>query len=337
MNALNKISSEHPKVLYGKFGVLIINLGTPESCNWLDIRKYLKEFLSDSRVIETNKFLWFIILNFIILNFRPHKTARNYKKIWIKNLNISPLKYYTQLQKKKLQKRFNKKTILVDYAMRYGKPSIKEKIHKLKGLGCEEIIILPLYPQYAAPTTASVCDEVFRTLIKMRWQPNIKIIPHYESNPLYIKALANSIKNTIDTVSFKPDLIVASYHGIPEKYFKNGDPYHCYCHKTTRLIKEKMKIKIPFITTFQSRFGPQKWLEPYTDITLKSLPSKGVRNILVICPGFASDCIETLEEIQDEAKNIFLDSGGKKFKYVPCLNDKNDHINLMFKLVSQHL
>ncbi len=337
MNTLNKINSDHPKVFFGKVGVLIINLGTPDNYSWMGIRRYLKEFLSDSRVIETNKFLWFLILNLIILNFRPHKTARNYKKIWMENLNISPLKYFTKLQKEKLQKKLAKKKILVDYAMRYGNPSIKEKIHKLKKEGCEDIILLPLYPQYAAPTTASVCDEVYRTLIKMRWQPSIKIVSHYESNPLYIKALANSLKNKIEKLSSKPDLIIASYHGIPNKYFIDGDPYHCYCHKTTRLIKEKMKIKIPFLTTFQSRFGPQKWLQPYTDMTLKSLPSKGVKKVLIICPGFASDCIETLEEIKIEAKKLFRANGGKEFNYVPCLKDNSAHIDLLYKLVSKFL
>ena len=337
MQIIKKIAKDHPKILFGKTGVLIINLGTPKSYKWLDIRKYLKEFLSDKRVIETNRVLWFFVLNLIILNFRPHKTAKNYKKIWLKNENISPLKFYTELQKKKLQKKFRQKNILVDYAMRYGSPSINEKIQDLKSKGCEDIIILPLYPQYAAPTTASVCDEVFRTLIKMRWQPNIKIVPHYDSHPYYIKALSISIKDTLKKLNYKPDLIVASYHGIPQKYFSNGDPYHCYCHKTTRLLKEKMKISIPFLTTFQSRFGPQKWLEPYTDQTLKSLPSKGIKKILIICPGFASDCIETLEEIKIEAKEIFLENGGFRFEYVPCLNDNNSHINLMYNLVLKYL
>ena len=337
MLSLKKINSSHPKVAFGKTGVLLINLGTPESYSWINIRKYLKEFLSDRRVIETNRFLWFIILNLIILNFRPHKTAKNYKKIWMEKQNISPLKYFTILQKEKLQKRLPKKNIIVDYAMRYGAPSINEKINSLKNQGCEDIIIFPLYPQYAAPTTASVCDEVYRTLINMRWQPSIKIIPHYETNPYYIKALVNSLKIAIKNLSYKPDLIVASYHGIPKKYFLNGDPYHCYCHKTTRLVKEKMKIKTPFLTTFQSRFGPQKWLEPYTDVTLKSLPSKGIKKILIFCPGFASDCIETLEEIKIEARNTFLESGGLEFKYVPCLNDNEDHIELFYKLISKFL
>ena len=330
-------NNEHPKISYGKTAVLLINLGTPDSYNWWDIRNYLKEFLSDRRVIETNKILWFFLLNFIILNFRPHKTAKNYKKIWLKKDNISPLKFYTKLQRDKLRKILNKENILIDYAMRYGSPSIKNKISSLKGKGCENIVVLPLYPQYASPTTASVCDEVFRVLLEMRWQPSIQIVPHYESNPFYIDALVNSIKEKIEKITYSPDLIITSYHGIPEKYFLKGDPYHCYCYKTTRLIEEKSNFKIPFLVTFQSRFGPQKWLSPYTDKTLEELPSKGIKKVLLLCPGFSSDCIETLEEINIEAKQLFLNSGGKKFDFVPCLNDREDHIELLYQLVSKFI
>ena len=336
MSIINK-NKDHPPVYFGKTGILLLNLGTPKSYKWLDIRRYLREFLNDSRVIETNRILWFFILNFIILNLRPHKTARNYKKIWLKKENISPLKFYTQLQSDKLKKKFNKNKIIVDFAMRYGEPSIKNKIHALKDRGCENIIVLPLYPQYASPTTASVCDEVYRVLLKMRWQPSIQVVPHYESHPLYIKALANSINEKIKSLAYTPDLIITSYHGIPESYFLKGDPYHCYCYKTTRLLEEKMKLKIPFLVTFQSRFGPQKWLTPYTDKTLESLPAKKIKKVLVICPGFSSDCIETLEEINIEAKNIFLNSGGKEFDFVPCLNDRKDHIELLYKLVLKYL
>ena len=258
MQNLNKISPTHPKVSYGKTGILIINLETPESYKWIHIRSYLKEFLSDKRVIEANRILCFFVLNFIILNLRPHKTEKNYKKIWRLDYGMSPLKYYTKNQKEKLQKKFKDSNIIVEYAMRYGKPSIKEKINHLKNLGCDDIIVVPLYPQYAAPTTASLCDEVFRTLLKMRWQPNLKIVPLYESDLNYIKALANSLGAVLEKITFKPDTIITSYHGIPEKYFKAGDPHHCYCQKTTRLLKEKMGINIPFMTTFQSRFGPQK-------------------------------------------------------------------------------
>ena len=330
------MTDKHPKILYGKTGVLLINLGTPNSTGWLDIRKYLKEFLSDRRVIEVNPFLWKIILNLFILNFRPSKTAEAYKKIWMKKENMSPLRYYTLKQSEKINNRIGNKEILIDYAMRYGQPSIKNQINKLKVEGCEKLIILPLYPQYAAATTATVCDEVYRTLIKMRWQPSLQIIPHYESNPLYIKGLVNSLEKKVSEIKWKPDLIIASYHGIPQTYFDKGDPYQCYCQKTTRLISEKFN-KIPIKTTFQSRFGPQKWLQPYTDKTLESLPDQNIKNILVICPGFSSDCVETLEEINIQGKESFKEKGGENFDLIPCLNDSNDHIELFKKLVNKYL
>ena len=244
--------------------------------------------------------------------------------------------YYTKKQSKKISNSLSKENIIIDFAMRYGNPSIKSKIHKLHKMGCENLVILPLYPQYAAATTATVCDEVYRTLMKMRWQPSLKIIPHYESEPLYIDALVNSINKKIKEINWKPDLIIASYHGIPKKYFDKGDPYHCYCHKTTRLIKEKFN-KIEIQTTFQSRFGPQEWLTPYTDKTLESLPEKGVKNLLVICPGFASDCVETLEEINIQGRESFIEKGGVNFDLIPCLNDSSDHIKLFHKLISKYL
>ena len=220
--------------------------------------------------------------------------------------------------------------------MRYGNPSIKSRLKKLKEEGCENIVILPLYPQYAAATTATVCDEVYRSLMNMRWQPSLQIIPHYESEPQYIDALIVSIEKKIKEINWKPDLIISSYHGIPKSYFDKGDPYHCYCHKTTRLMKEKFnKVKIEL--TFQSRFGPQEWLTPYTDKTLESLPSKNIKNLLVICPGFASDCVETLEEINIQGREYFLKNGGENFDLIPCLNDNSDHIELFKKLVNKYL
>ena len=330
------IDDTHPKVNFGKTGVLLVNLGTPDSTNWWDIRKYLKEFLSDRRVIELNPFIWQIILNLFILTFRPSKTAHAYKKIWFNKTNESPLLYFTKAQTNKLKEKIQKDNLLVDFAMRYGNPSIKSKLQFLQANGCEKIIILPLYPQYAAATTATVCDEVYKTLMNMRWQPSLQIIPHYESEPLYINALVNSIKNKLNNINWKPELIVASYHGIPKSYFDKGDPYQCYCQKTTRLIKEKFK-DIEIKTTFQSRFGPQEWLKPYTDKTFEDLPGDGIKNILVICPGFASDCVETLEEINIQGKESFLNKGGKNFDLIPCLNDNSDHIQLFEKLVNRYL
>ena len=277
--------------------------------------------MSDRRVIEVNPILWQIILNLFILTFRPSKTAEAYKKIWKKETNESPLLFFTKSQAQKLNNKIGNDKFIVDFAMRYG---------------CENIIILPLYPQYAAATTATVCDEVYRSLMRMRWQPSLQVIPHYESEPAYIDALIKSIKTKLESIDWKPDLIVSSYHGIPKKYFDKGDPYHCYCHKTTRLIKEKFN-QIDIQLTFQSRFGPQEWLTPYTDKTLESLPSKGVRNLLVICPGFASDCVETLEEINIQGRESFMNNGGENFDLIPCLNDSPEHVNLFEKLLKKYI
>jgi len=329
-------NDNHPQIKFGKTGVLIVNLGTPDSTSWFDIRKYLKEFLSDKRVIEVNPIIWQIILNVFILNLRPSKTAKAYKEIWMKEENMSPLLYYTQMQAQKLSSSISEEKIIVNFAMRYGNPSIKSKIAELHDEGCENLLILPLYPQYAAATTATVCDEVYRVLMKMRWQPSLKIVPHYESDPLYIDALVNSLNKKIKEISWKPDLIIASYHGIPKKYFEKGDPYHCYCHKTTRLISEKFN-SVEIKTTFQSRFGPQEWLQPYTDKTLEKLPKEGFKNVLTICPGFSSDCVETLEEILIQGKESFIDSGGENFDMVPCLNDNDDHISLLKSLVQRNI
>ena len=330
------MNKDHPEVKFGKTGVLLVNLGTPDSTSWWDIRKYLKEFLSDRRVIEVNPLIWQIILNLFILTFRPSRTAHAYKKIWMKERNESPLLFFTRNQANQLKKKIGNEKVIIDFAMRYGNPSIRSKLNDLKNDGCENIIILPLYPQYAAATTATVCDEVYRSLMKMRWQPSLQIIPHYESEPQYIEAIINSIEKKIKEISWKPDLIISSYHGIPKSYFDKGDPYHCYCHKTTRLIKEKFN-KVEIQLTFQSRFGPQEWLTPYTDKTLESLPNKGIKNLLVICPGFASDCVETLEEINIQGRESFLKNGGVNFDLIPCLNDNSDHINLFEKLVSKYI
>ena len=330
------MNDQHPKIAFGKTGVLLINLGTPDSTNWWDIRKYLKEFLSDRRVIEINPIVWQVILNLFILTFRPSKTAHAYKKIWLKDQNESPLLYFTRSQANKLSSRIREEKVIVDFAMRYGNPSIKSKMNKLKDEGCENIIILPLYPQYAAATTATVCDEVYRSLMSMRWQPSLQIIPHYDGHSLYIDALVKSLEKKMNELDWKPDLIISSYHGIPKSYFDRGDPYHCYCHKTTRLMSEKFS-KVEIQTTFQSRFGPQEWLKPYTDKTLESLPKKGIKNLLVICPGFASDCVETLEEINIQGRDSFIESGGKNFDLVPCLNDNEDHIDLFDNLIKKYL
>jgi len=330
------MNEKHPEVRFGKTGVLLVNLGTPDSTSWWDIRKYLKEFLSDRRVIEVNPIIWQIILNLFILTFRPSKTAHAYKKIWLKEKNESPLMFYTRSQSEKLNKKIGSQKLIVNFAMRYGNPSIKSRLNLLKEQGCENIIILPLYPQYAAATTATVCDEVYRSLMKMRWQPSLQIIPHYESETMYIEALVSSIEKKIKEISWKPDLILSSYHGIPKSYFDKGDPYQCYCQKTTRLMKEKFK-NVEIQTTFQSRFGPQEWLQPYTDKTLEELPKRGVKNLLVICPGFASDCVETLEEINIQGRETFMEAGGNNFDLIPCLNDNENHIELFQHIISKYI
>lgn len=332
---MSKIKGNHPTVKFGKVGVLVVNLGTPDATDYWSIRRYLKEFLSDPRVIEVNRVLWWFILNFIILTFRPFKTAKAYKKVWLKKENESPLLNITRSQAEKLAKAFAKnKNVEVDFAMRYGNPSIESKIKKLRDQGCSKLVVIPLYPQYCAATTASVCDKVFDVLQKMRWQPTVRIADVYHDHPLFIEALADSVKAHIQTLKWKPDAIVASFHGIPKRYFSNGDPYQCFCQKTGRLLKEKLKMNNDnFYVTFQSRFGREEWIKPYTDDTLVELAESGkYKNILTITPGFAADCVETLEEIQLEAGEEFIESGGKNFSMVPCLNDSPKHIELLKKL-----
>ena len=325
---------EHPEVKYGKKGVLLVNLGTPDSLKLLDIRRYLKEFLSDKRVIELPSILWQPILRGIILNTRPFKTRKAYAKIWRKETDESPLRYYTRRQAELLDKQIDDTNIITTFAMRYGNPSINKMLTHLQKAGCESIVVLPLYPQYCAATTATVCDEVFRVLMKMRWQPQVQIVPRYYDNPVYIKAMVNSLERDLERLEFKPKQIVLSYHGVPKKYLQKGDPYHCQCHVTTRLIKEQWPYKdIPIETTFQSRFGPQEWLQPYTDETLEGLGKQDIDSIMMACPGFASDCVETLEEIAIEGKKSFKDNGGRDFHMVECLNDSPQHIQMLKKLV----
>lgn len=326
----------HPPVKFGKKGILIVNLGTPDATDFWSIRRYLKEFLSDRRVIELNPVIWQIILNLFVLTTRPQKTAKVYQEIWDKEQDKSPLLIITENQAKKMAEHFkDDEKIMVDFAMRYGNPSIKSKINEMRKNGCENITLLPLYPQYCAATTATVCDEAFRTLMKMRWQPIIKIVPPYYDHPFYIDSLANSLTEHLEELDWKPDLIITSYHGIPNSYFKLGDPYHCYCYKTTRLLREQLKMdKDKVKVTFQSRFGPEEWLQPYTDDTLVSLVKQGIKKVVIMTPGFASDCIETLEEINMGSREIFMAAGGEQFSFISCLNDRDDHIKLLTSITS---
>ncbi len=331
------LPNDHPSVSFGKIGVLLVNLGTPDSTSVSDIRRYLREFLSDRRVIELNPVLWQVILNLFILTFRPPKVAQVYKQVWREDTDESPLRYFTRMQAKKLAERFsNNENVIVDWAMRYGNPSIKSGIRLLQEQGCDRQIIVPLYPQYAAATTATVCDEVYRTLMDLRWQPAVRITDPYESHSLYINALANSINEYKATLDWNPEKTILSFHGIPKEYFDNGDPYHCYCHKTARLLRialNETSESMPL--TFQSRFGPKEWLQPYTDKTIEQYARDGIKNLLLVTPGFSSDCIETLEEIDIAARESFIEHGGEHFATVPCLNDRDDAIDLYESLVKE--
>ena len=330
------LPSAHPPVATGKIGVLLVNLGTPDSTGWWDIRRYLKEFLSDQRVIEVNPLLWQIILNLFILTFRPAKTAHAYQQIWMTEKNESPLRFYTREQASKLQQTISAENIVVDWAMRYGNPSIQSRIEALKSQGCTRLLVVPLYPQYCAATNATVADEVFRTLMRMRWQPTVRIADPYHDHPAYIDALAQSVNTHCATLDWQPQVVLTSYHGIPKEYFDKGDPYHCYCYKTTRLLREKLRMDEQSMRlTFQSRFGPREWLQPYTDVTLEALPKEGITRVAVMAPGFASDCVETLEELAIQGKETFLKAGGEQFTLIPCLNESDMHIQLLNQLMQQ--
>ena len=330
------LPSGHPPVKQGKIGVLLINLGTPDGTDYGSMRRYLSEFLSDPRVIEVPQPIWQLILQGPILTFRPSKSGRAYKKVWMED--GSPLLFYTRAQAEKLNQRIGSDSLIVDFAMNYGNPSIKSKIDALEDQGCTRILTVPLYPQYSATTTASVNDRTFKALMKLRWQPALRTMPAFHDDPAYIDALCASLKDSLSKLDFEPDVLLMSYHGIPKAYFDKGDPYHCHCHKTTRLVREKMGWDENFIrTTFQSRFGPQEWLQPYTDKTLEALPEDGVKKVAVAAPAFISDCLETLEEIAMEGRDSFLEAGGEKFASLPCLNDSDIAIDLLKTLVKREL
>jgi protoporphyrin/coproporphyrin ferrochelatase len=323
-----------------RIGVLLVNLGTPDSTGYWAVRRYLKEFLSDRRVIEENRLKWWLVLNLIILTVRPGRKGRDYDKIWNKERNESPLKTITRSQSDKLDEMMDKfdRRIRVDWAMRYGNPSIASRLEALVAQNCERILVVPLYPQYAAPTTATVCDEVSRALTRMRFQPAIRVAAPYYAESVYIDALAASINATLAKLAFKPDVIIASYHGMPESYVAKGDPYQQQCNETTVLLRKKLKLDAEqLIMTFQSRFGTAEWIKPYTDATVKSLAESGVKNIAVVTPGFSADCLETLEEIAMENADIFRQAGGENFAAVPCLNDTPGGMAVIRDVVTREL
>ena len=308
----------------GRIGVLLVNLGTPDATNYWAMRRYLKEFLSDRRVVEESRFKWWLVLNLIILTVRPGRKGRDYDKIWNKERDESPLKTVTRAQSDRLEELLDKvgNRIRVDWAMRYGNPSIRSRLEALADQNCERILLVPLYPQYAAATTATVCDEAFRALTKMRFQPALRVAAPYYAEPAYIDALAASLNAELAKLKFKPDVILASFHGVPEAYIEKGDPYVAHCTETTRLLRQKLKLdEERLVMTFQSRFGKAEWVKPYTDATVESLARQGVKSLAVIMPGFAADCLETLEEIAMENAEIFKHAGGVNFAAIPCLND----------------
>jgi ferrochelatase len=320
-----------------KIGILLLNLGTPDATDYFSMRRYLKEFLSDKRVIETNPIIWWFVLNFIVLTFRPKKSGALYDKIWDKEKNDSPLRVISYSQAKKLQQRLGK-NVIVDIAMRYGSPSTKEHLESLQAKGCEKILLMPLYPQYSAPTTATANDKAFDILKTMRWQPAIRTLPAYYDDPAYIDALANSILEGIKNAGFEPDIVVTSYHGMPQSYYDAGDPYYEQCLKTTRLLGEKLGWnKDKLIVAFQSRFGPDEWIKPYTDEILAELPKKGVKKIAILAPAFSVDCLETLEEIAMEGRDEFLQNGGEEYAYIPCLNDSEMGIDVIEAIARKEL
>jgi len=328
-----------PEIRAERVGVLLVNLGTPDTADAKGVRVYLKEFLSDARVIENQGLLWKLVLNGIILRVRPGRKARDYLKIWNTEKNESPLKTITRAQSDKLTAAISDYDhVVVDWAMRYGNPSIASRIEALTAQGCGRLLVVPLYPQYSAATSATVCDEVFRVLAGMRAQPTLRVTPPYYDEPDYIEALAVSISAHLATLPFQPELIVASFHGMPQKYVDKGDPYQAQCIATTDALRRRMGLDASkLLLTFQSRFGFDEWLQPYTDKTMERLAKEGVRRIAVITPGFSADCLETLEEIAQENAEIFKHNGGEQFSFIPCLNDSDPGMDVIRQLVLREL
>src|ERR1700677_3315658 len=316
----------HPATLAGRDGALIVNLATPEGTDSWSIRRYLQEFLCDRRVIETPRVIWAPILQAILLR-RPHAKGRDYDAIWNKERDEGPLKTIARAQSEKLSAALGNldRDVVVDWAMRYGAPPIAERLKALQAEGCDRILVIPLYPQYCAASTATVGDKAFEALQSMRWQPAIRVAAPYYDDPVYIEALARSVRASPAGLDFEPEILVASYHGIPQAYFDKGDPYFCHCAKTTRLLRDALGLDDQRLRmTFQSRFGVAEWLKPYTDQTVKTLAQEGVKRLAVLTPGFAADCLETLEEIAVENAEYFHHAGGERFAALPCLNDSDE-------------
>ncbi len=337
--SVSHLPAGHPPVKPRRIGVLLVNLGTPDGTDYKSMWRYLREFLSDPRVIELNKAVWYPILYGLVLTTRPQKSGENYRRIWNVEMDESPLRTFTRSQAEKLAVALaDLPEVRVEWGMRYGNPSTRSAVQRLYDQGCDRIVTFPLYPQYSATTTATANDQLFRALMKMRHAPAVRSVPPYYDEPVYIEALARSIEASLATLDFEPEIVIASYHGIPKPYFLKGDPYHCHCQKTTRLLRERLGWSDKrLITTFQSRFGAQEWLQPYTDKTVEKLAHDGVKSIAIVNPGFSVDCIETLDEIGREVRDEFLEAGGEKFAHIPCLNDSPEGMQVIETLVRREL
>ncbi len=338
LSGVGPLPDDHPGVVRPRVGVLLINLGTPSGTDYLSMRRYLNEFLSDSRVIELPRWIWLPLLRLVILSKRPQRSGEAYAAIWNEEKDESPLRTFTRSQAQKLQARLGAEGIGVEWGMRYGEPSIADSLERLDAQGCKRIVMMALYPQYSASTMATAYDKAFDKLKAMRWQPAIRTMPPYHDDAGYVRLLARSIERHLAGIEHRPDKVIMSFHGLPKDYLLRGDPYHCHCQKTARLVQEELGWDDDrLMVCFQSRFGKAEWLRPYLDQTLEALPSAGVRHVAVVSPGFSVDCVETLEEINMQGRESFLEAGGKSFTYIPCLNDEDAHIDLIEELARREM
>src|SRR6056297_1075064 len=338
---VSHLPADHPPVPRQRVGVLLANLGTPDGYDYWSMRRYLNEFLSDRRVIDYSPWIWQPLLQLVILTKRPFSSGAAYKSIWNEEADESPLMTITRAQTAKIRAALEARhgdEVVVDFCMRYGNPSTPSKVQALADQGCRRIVFFPLYPQYAGATTATANDQFFRSLVDLKWQPPVRTVPAYFETPKYIDALAQSVERAYGAMETRPDILVCSYHGVPKRYLMEGDPYHCQCQKTTRLLKERLGWDdSEIVTTFQSRFGPEEWLKPYTVEEVARLAENGKKRIAVIAPAFSADCIETLEEINEEIRESFEEAGGERFTYIPCLNDDDAHIDALVEHLEDSL
>jgi protoporphyrin/coproporphyrin ferrochelatase len=334
-------AADHPALPPAKIGVILANLGTPDATDYWSMRRYLGEFLSDRRVIDYSPFFWQPLLQLVILTKRPFSSGKAYRSIWNEVRDESPLRTTTRQQAEAVAERMRARFgdgVLVDFAMRYGNPSTESVIGRLRDQGCERLVFFPLYPQYSATTSATANDAAFKALMKLKWQPAVRTVPAYHDHSLYIEALALSVEQAYAGLDPRPDVLVTSYHGMPVRYLTEGDPYHCQCQKTTRLLRERLGFAADeVVVTFQSRFGNEEWLQPYTVEEVARLAEAGNKRIAIMAPAFSSDCVETLEEINAEIRESFLEAGGESFTYIPCLNAGDSHIDMLTAILEREL